>query len=210
MQPREKLFRYGSKKLQSQELIAIILWTWIKGSNVFQVARKVEKLISYKQTELTLDDLLLIPWIGPVKAMQIIAGFELARRHYIKDDIRIESVADIVSQVSQYSRKQQEYLLTLTLDGAKRLIQKRVITIGLLDQSLAHPREIFSWAITDRAHTLILIHNHPSWNLYPSPADMRTTTRIQEVGKIVGIELLDHIIISKNWYYSFKENSLIS
>lgn len=119
-------------------------------------------MIADKQDTITLKDLLTISGIGPVKGMQIIAGFELARRHYICDDISISSSHDVLSQVAQYRSKQQEYLLTLTLDGAGKLIQKRVVTIGILDESLAHPREIFTGAIQDRAHSLILVHNHPS------------------------------------------------
>jgi len=209
MKPREKLQINWPRNLESWELIAVILGTGTKGQNVFQVARKASKVIASKQDRVTLDDLLTVKWIWKVKGMQIISGFELARRHYIPDEVSIQSSADVVSQVWEYRAKQQEYLLTLTLDGAGKLINKRVITIWILDESLAHPREIFTWAIADRAHSMILVHNHPSWNVRPSSADMRTTNRICEVWKLVGIQVRDHVIIWKNDHYSFRENALI-
>ena len=210
MKPREKIIRFGSKKLESWELIAVILWTWIKWKSVFQIAKKAAKIIEEKQDSITLEDLWNIEGIGKIKSLQIIAAFELARRHYVKDEVIIESVWDIVSQVQEYKKKKQEYLLGLTLDGAGRLINKRVITIGLLDQSLAHPREIFSWAISDHAHSIVLVHNHPSGNPMPSSADKNVTNRISDVAKLVGIKLLDHVIISNDAYFSFRENSLLS
>lgn len=210
MKPREKLFVHGPEKLESWELIATILGAGIRWVNVFQIAKKAAKVIEEKKDSIVLKDLLWIPWIGQVKAMQIIAAFEMAKRYYISEDIRIESVSDIVSQVQEYRRKKQEYLLTLTLDGAGRLIKKRVVTIWLLDQSLAHPREIFSWAISDHANSLVLVHNHPSGNTNPSNSDMRITSRISEVANLVGIRLLDHIIIGKDSHYSFRENALLS
>jgi len=209
MKPREKLQINWPRNLESWELIAVILWAGIAWSNVFQISKKAAKIISQKQDRITLDDLLTIDWIWPVKAMQIISGFELARRHYINDEISITSSSDVLSQVAEYRAKRQEYLLTLTLDWAWKLIKKRVVTIGILDESLAHPREIFSWAIADRAHSMILVHNHPSWNVRPSSADMQTTHRICEVGKLVGINIKDHVIISKTDHYSFRENELI-
>jgi len=210
MQPREKCIAYGPEKLASWELLATILWTWVSWNNVFQIAKKTLKIIEEKWDNITLQDLQSITGIGSVKALQILSAFELAKRYYIQDDIRLESVQDIVSQVSDYATKKQEYLLALTLDGANRLIQKRVITIGLLDQSLAHPREIFSWAIEDRASSLVLVHNHPSGKLEPSSADISTTLRVSQVGKLVGIDVLDHVIISKHGHFSFRQNALLS
>jgi len=210
MKPREKLFRYGPKHLESWELIATILGSGTKGQTVFQIAKKASYIIAEKWDAIAFDDLLVVPWIGQVKAMQILSAFELARRHYITDDIRLDSVQDIVSQVSEYAGKKQEYLVSLTLDGANRLIQKRIVTIGLLDQSLAHPREIFSGAIEDRANSLVLVHNHPSGKLEPSSADVSTTRRVDEVAKLVGIRLLDHVIIAKNGHFSFRQNALLS
>lgn len=210
MKPREKLAQYWPHKLESWELVATIIGTGTKDMSVFRIAKRVAKLIARKQDAITIEDLLTVHGVGHVKATQIISAFELARRHYAQDDVRIESSNDVMRELWEYGKKKQEYLLSLTLDGANRLIKKRVITIGLLDQSLAHPREIFSWAIEDRAHSLILAHNHPSGSTNPSSEDISTTLRVSEVGRLVGIKLLDHVIIGAGWYYSFKENALIS
>ncbi|MCH2188559.1 DNA repair protein RadC [Candidatus Gracilibacteria bacterium] len=209
LKPREKIAKYGPKHLESWELIALLLGTGSKGIDVFQVARKAAKVIEKKQDHLILDDLLSIASIGPVKATQIIAGFELARRHYIHDDISLQSVSDVLFQVEKYRNKKQEYLIALTLDGAKKMIRNRVVTIGLLDESLAHPREIFSDAISDRAHSIILVHNHPSGDPSPSHADIRMTQRVKEVGQLIGISLQDHIILGKKNYFSFKEENIL-
>lgn len=210
MKPREKCIAHGPEKLTSWELIAIILWSGTKKHSVFQIAKKAAKVVAEKGEHITVSDISAIEGIGNAKATQIVSAFELAKRHYITDDVRIESVQDILSQVSQYAQKKQEYLLCLTLDGAKRLIQNHIVTIGLLDQSLAHPREIFAHAIEDRAHSIVLVHNHPSGSLEPSSADISTTARVHQVGKLVGIHVLDHIIIGKWWHFSFRQNALLS
>lgn len=209
MKPREKFLKHGAQRLESWELVATILWSGISGKNVFQIAKKAAKLLEDKQDTLLLEDLIKVEGIWNIKAMQLISAFELAKRHYLRDDIRIESIGDILSEVREYRRKKQEYLVSLTLDGAGRLINKRVITIGLLDRSFAHPREIFSWAISDHASSFVLVHNHPSGNPNPSNADKMTTNRIWEVANLVGIKFLDHIIITDNSHYSFRENSLL-
>ena len=103
-----------------------------------------------------------------------------------------------VEQLSDIRDKKQEYFLYLTLDGANHLIAKRIITIGTLTASLVHPREVFAEAITDRAASIIVAHNHPSGNLEPSQADRGVTSRLKEASAIIGIELIDHIIVTKN------------
>ncbi len=135
--------------------------------------------------------------------MQIMSAFELARRYFSEDVIYIASVQDIVQEVKEYRNRKQEYLICLTLDGANRLIQKHVITIGILNQSLVHPREVFAPAIEDRANSIVLVHNHPSGTPYPSKEDNQITMRLLEVSKIVGIHLLDHVIITQHEHYSY-------
>lgn len=209
MKPREKILKYGPEKLESWELVATILWTWIKWLDVFALSKKANKVIEQKATQIRLEDLENIRWIGKVKAIQIISAFELAKRHFIDDNIIIESSQDVLKEVQEYRNKKQEYLLCFTLDGANRMIQKRVVTIGLLNESLVHPREVFSDAISDRANSIILVHNHPSQMNEPSMSDIRVTQRLKEVSKIIWIKLTDHIIITKEDYYSFKEHNLL-
>lgn len=156
-----------------------------------------------------MDDLLKIKGIGKVKAIQIISAFEVAKRHFVQDSTLIESVQDVLREVTEYRNKKQEHLLCLTLDGANRLINTHLVTIGLLTQSLIHPREIFSLAIEDRANSIILVHNHPSGIAQPSNEDINITDRIREVSRLVGIQLRDHVIVTKKEYYSFSEDGLV-
>jgi DNA repair protein RadC len=209
MKPREKIIKYWPIKLESWELVATILGSWIKWLDVFKLSKKANKVIEEKAWNIKLEDLEKIRWIWKVKAIQIISAFELAKRHYIKQAVIIEWVKDVLDQVEKYRTKKQEYLICITLDWANRLINKRIITIWLLNQSLVHPREVFAEAIQDRANSIILIHNHPSWNINPSQADIQITNRLKEVSKIIWIKLTDHLIITKDSYFSFKESTIL-
>ena len=131
---------------------------------------------------------------------------EEAQRLDIK---RITSAQDVYSLLQDYSAKDREHFITITLDGRSKIIEKRVIHIGTLNQSLVHPREIFRSAILDNAAGVIISHNHPSGTLEASRADVQITQRLKEVAKLVGIELLDHVIISKEGYYSFSDEGLL-
>ena len=122
---------------------------------------------------------------------------------------RITSAADVYTALGEYSTKMQEHFMMITLDGASKVIKKRVIFIGTLNQSLVHPREVFKPAIEDGAAGIIIAHNHPSGTLEPSRADIQITDRLKDVAKLVGIELLDHVIISKNGYYNFSDEGLL-
>ncbi len=122
---------------------------------------------------------------------------------------RVTSAADVYHALAEYSCKQQEHFMTISLDGASKIIEKRVIFIGTLNQSLVHPREVFRPAILDNAAGIIIVHNHPSGTLEASRADIQITQRLKEVSKLVGIELLDHVIISKNGYYSFSDEGAL-
>lgn len=209
MKPREKLDKYWVHKLEWWELVAVILWAWVQWMDVFKLSKKVNRVIEEKWENIEIEDLTNIMWIWPVKAQSIISAFELAKRYFIKENIVIKSSMDILEQVKEYRNKQQEYLLCLTLDWANRLINNRVVTIWLLNQSLVHPREVFSDAILDRANSIVLVHNHPSGTVSPSNEDLKVTQRLQEVSEIVGIKLLDHVIITKDSYFSFNENNII-
>lgn len=209
MLPREKLEKNWVANLEWIDLVAIILGSWIKWIDVFQLSKKVFSFIESKKENLKVEDLLSIKWIWKVKAMQIIASFELAKRYFVKNDIFIKNTNDVLYQVENYRNKRQEYFLTLTLDGAWRLISKRVITIWLLNQNLVHPREVFSDAIEERANSIIFVHNHPSWICEPSLEDKVVTKNLVEASKILWINVLDHIIITSDNYFSFRESNSI-
>lgn len=199
--PREKLAKYGSEKLSDLELLMAIIGSGNAYADVTKISRDVKKLIAEKGSELTYEDLLSIKSLGPAKATQVMAGFELWRRQFeVSERPIIDSPEKAVSQLADIRDKKQEYFVCLTLDGANRLIAKRVITIGTLTSSLVHPREVFADAITDRAASIIVAHNHPSGSLNPSTADLEVTERLRESGQLLGITLLDHFIITEKSY----------
>lgn len=198
LRPREKLQARGPEALSDYELLMAIIGSGTAQADVTKIARDVRKLISEKGSELTYEDLLGVNSLGPAKATQIMAGFELWRRQFeVSERPIIDSPEKAVEQLADISNKKQEYFVCLTLDGANRLIAKRIITIGTLTASLVHPREVFADAITDRAASIIVAHNHPSGNLGPSQADREVTERIRQAGLLLGIHLVDHIIIAK-------------
>jgi len=208
--PREKMDRNGPQALSDIELLAVLLGSGIKGKDVFKVARDILKLVQKDFNGINLKSLKNIDGVGVAKATQIIAAIEFSKRFLIKDKIKITCSNDIVKMTEELKNKKQEYFLTFTLDGAHNLIQKRTVFIGILNQSLVHPREIFADAITDRAAGIIFVHNHPSGNIEPGKEDISVTNRLIEVGKLVGINVVDHIIVSKDGYFSFNEKGLIN
>ncbi len=207
--PREKMKRSGAKALSDLELMVVIIGNGVKGRDVFSVAKDALKILKENFSGINFEKLRKIEGIGDAKASHILASFELARRFLIKDEIKIRNAEDVAKLAEELKNKKQEYFVTITLDGANTLIRKRIVFIGTLNESLVHPREVFADAITDRAASIILVHNHPSGSLKPSSEDRQITNRLVEIGKLVGIKILDHVIISKKGYYSFNENGLL-
>ncbi len=207
--PREKLAEKGAQALSNPELIAVIIGSGIKGKNVLRIAENINKILSKNYGNTTFEELKRVEGIGHARAAQIAGAIELTKRFILKDEIKIKSPIDIVKLTSGLKNKKQEYFLTLTLNGASNLIHKRTVFIGTLNRSIVHPREVFADAISDHAAAIIFIHNHPSGNTEPSKDDISITNRLVEVGKIIGIEVLEHIIIAKDSYFSFKEHRLI-
>ena len=201
--PREKLAKNGAENLSDYELLMAIIGSGNKYADVTKIARDVRKLILLKGSLLSYEDLLNIKSLGPAKSSQIMASFELWRRQFeVEERPIIDTAQKAAEQLKDIENKQQEYFVVLTLDGANRLISKRTVTIGTLTASLVHPREVFADAITDRAASIIIAHNHPSGNLEASEADKQVTHRIRQAGEILGIELIDHLLITKNGFTS--------
>jgi len=207
--PREKLKEKGVQALSDTELIAIILGSGIKGQDVRAIASKIAKLIVDNKGKLSLELLLTIEGIGIAKASQILAGFELARRYIVKESIKIKEAKDVLPLLNDIADKKQEYFVCISLNGTNEVIEKRIVTVGLLDKTQVHPREVFADVITDRAAAVIFAHNHPSGELKPSNSDLKIHEQLTEAGKILGINVLDQVIISKKGYYSFQEEGLI-
>jgi DNA repair protein RadC len=201
--PREKMARKGVRALSDSELAQVLIGSGGKGNDVVKIAAKLGKVLREKRSDVTLDDLCKIFGISLAHATRILAAFELANRY---DDTKLDKVLDspdkVLPLLSDIRDKQQEYFVLLTLDGANRLIRKHTITIGTLTASLVHPREVFAPAITDRAASIIIAHNHPSGNLEPSAADQEVTKRLKQAGELLGIGLADHIIVTKNDFCS--------
>ncbi len=207
--PREKLQEKGPAALTDEELVAVILGRGIEGSDVFTMSKTVAGLIRKHRESLTLDHLMSVPGMGTAKSAQVLAAFELARRYLMKDTLKVASATDVVPLVADITGKQQEYFVCISLNGANEVIEKRIVTIGLLDKSPVHPREVFADVIADRAAAVIFAHNHPSGELQPSDADLKIHEQLTEAGKILGIRVLDHLIVTRKGYYSFQEAGLI-
>jgi DNA repair protein RadC len=208
--PREKLREQGAAVLTDEELVAAILGMGTAGIDVRTMARQVAGLISEHREGLTLDHLLSVPGMGLAKGAQILSAFELARRHLLKDTARIECAEDVLSLLADIAGKSQEHFVCISLNGANEVIQKRTVTVGLLDRSQVHPREVFADVIADRAAAVIFAHNHPSGDLQPSNADSKTQEQLEQAAKILGIRVLDHVIVTRKGYFSFQESGLIS
>jgi len=207
--PREKLLNKGVEALKNDELLAILLGSGVQGKDVRKLAREIVHMMDKGFDKLTLQGLCDIHGLGQAKASQILASIELSKRYLIKSNKRITAAREVYEELKSFSTKSQEHFLTITLDGASHIINTRTVFIGTLNQSLVHPREVFADAIADRAAGIIIAHNHPSGTLEASRADVQITQRLKEVSKIVGIELLDHVILAKGGWYSFSDEGLL-
>jgi DNA repair protein RadC len=208
--PREKLKSRGARALSDRELVALLIGTGVKGYDALAVAGKALTLMdSACEAGPGLDDLTSINGIGEVRALQILAALEFARRRIKPEGIKISFPHDIVPLILHYSDRKQEHFFSLTLSGAHEIIALRVVTIGLVDKTHVHPREVFADAITDRACALIVAHNHPSGVTAPSREDREVTSQLKSAGEMLGIPLLDHIIFSRRGYFSFQEEGAL-
>jgi DNA repair protein RadC len=208
--PREKLQERGPAALTDEELVAAIFGTGTVNVDVRTIARQVATLIREQRTALTLNHLLGMPGVGLARAAQILSAFELARRYLINDTVRIVTAQDVLPLLADIAGKQQEHFVCISLNGANEVIEKRIVTIGLLDSSPVHPREVFADVIADRAAAVIFAHNHPSGDTQPSEADRRTHQQLAEAARILGLRVLDHIIVTRKGYFSFQESGLIA
>lgn len=203
--PREKLLRKGAPALSDRELLAILLGKGTPGMDVMTLAGKLSRIIDEKGLNLTADDLRQFEGVGDAKATLILAAIEYARRRIKPEGARIQTPADLLPHVRHYADRKQEHFLCASINGANEILNIRVISIGLIDRSPVHPREVFADALSDRASGVIVAHNHPSGGLEPSPNDIEITAQLKAAGEIVGIVLLDHIIFNRNGYFSFLE-----
>ncbi|MCL2392058.1 MAG: DNA repair protein RadC [Oscillospiraceae bacterium] len=202
--PREKLNRQGASSLSDIELLQAVIGSGGKGNDFKQIARNLNTTIQkIGADDLTIDDVLAIKGIGNAKATVVFAALEFWRRRYIKQTAPlIDSPERAAEQFSFIKNRKQEHFVMLTLDGARRLIACRTITVGTLMSSLVHPREVFAPAIEDRAASIIVGHNHPSGILDISEQDKEVTSRLKLSGELLGIKLDDHIIVAGDSFVS--------
>lgn len=199
--PREKLARYGATRLSDFELLQALIGRGNAQAGVTQIAKEVRKLLRWHGAAITYEQLSAIKGVGQAKAAEILAAFELGKRYLLPPDAPVLYTSeDAVAQLTDLRHKKQEYFMCLTLDGAHRLIAKRVISIGTLTSSLVHPREVFADAIADRAAAVIVAHNHPSGSLNPSAADYGVTERLRAAAELLGLTFVEHLIVTAASY----------
>lgn len=195
--PREKLQAKGASALSDFELLQALIGSGNAQADVSKIARETLKIIKANGANVTYDQLQHVTGMGAAKVTEILAALELSKRYLLTSDQPIiDSPEKAVEQLADIRDKKQEYFVCMTLDGANRLIAKRIITIGTLTASLVHPREVFAEAITDRAASIIVAHNHPSGSLESSQADRDVTLRLKDAGELLGIRMIDHIIVT--------------
>jgi DNA repair protein RadC len=209
--PREKIARKGAAALTDTELIEAIIGRGTKDRDVRAISKEIHALLQQQRDAISYGELANLEGIGPTKASQISACFELGKRYCVKGspDVKVTTPEDVLPLVSSLRDKRQEHFIAISLNGAGVVLGNRTITVGLLNHSLVHPREVFADAITDRAASIICVHNHPSGSLEPSQQDIAITSQLREAGSLLGIQLIDHLIITKNGHLSMRERGLL-
>jgi DNA repair protein RadC len=214
--PRERLLKLGAEALSAQEILAVILGRGTKGESVMMTSQKlVSRFGNLKGiANASVEELIQTSGIGPAKAAQIKAALELSRRLEAdaseKPRAILKSPEDVAAEVrSQLKAKKKEHFLVLCLDTRNRLIDCKLVSMGSLDTSVVHPREVFKEAISSCAASVIFAHNHPSGDPEPSKEDVELTRRLVKAGEIVGIDVLDHIIVCDEGFISLKARNLL-
>jgi DNA repair protein RadC len=207
--PREKLLKQGAAFLSDQELLAIMLGKGTQKHDVLSLSKKIVKIIDEKGLSFSVNDVTNIEGIGIAKATSIVAAFEFVRRRIKPEGLKIKFPADVLPLIQHYANRKQEHFLCISINGANEVMSVRVVSIGLVNKSHVHPREVFADVLSERASAVIVAHNHPNGDLKPSKEDIHITNQLKEAANILGLDLLDHIIFSAKGYYSFVENDRI-
>lgn len=203
----------GADNLKDSELLAILLRTGKAGKNVIEIASQILSKYSKKRIlQMTYKDLIKIDGINSAKATILLAAFELTKRSLEVNDTNLPVIADAkeaVSQLADLRGLKKEHFIALYTNVRNRLIHRETISVGNLTANLVHPRDVFGPALQHSAAHIFVAHNHPSNDKEPSQNDITITKRLVEAGKVMGIEIADHIIITKDSYLSFREKGLI-
>jgi len=207
--PREKLITKGAQALTDVELLAVLLGSGTRRASVFELASTILETFDGRLDRVDAESLLSIQGVGRAKTCQIAAAFELARRHYHPDDSTVREAKDVLPYLRTIRSKRQEHFACVSLDGANSVIASRIVSIGSLNASHIHPREVFADPIADRAAAVILAHNHPSGTLEASSEDIAITRRLKQAGELLGIRVLDHLIVTDSGYFSMQQRDLL-
>jgi len=206
--PRERFLKKGSDALSKSDLLAILLGSGIKGKNVQKLSQQIVQKFGKNFLNISVTDLQEISGIGEAKALQIVSAISLVKRYYEdakSGETTIKNSKDVLSLIYDIRDKKKEHLVCLYLNARNSLLKKEIISVGLLDKTLLHPREIFYPAVELNTASIILVHNHPSGDSSPSSKDIQVVEKIAQAGEIMGIPVIDFIIVSENTHYSFFE-----
>lgn len=206
---RERTINYGISYPNDEELIMLILGSGNQNLPVEKMAEKIFDVLNKSNEDDRVKKLLSLKGVGQGKALAIAAALELGRRRYSYLKAQVVKPQDIIPFVKNYAMSNKEHFLMITLNGGHEIIQIHLVTVGTSTRTIVHSREVFKEAIQENASSIIVCHNHPSGNCFPSADDISTTRNLLEASKIIGIPVLDHIIFSCEDYYSFLENGIV-
>jgi len=202
--PREKLQRLGAEKLTEGELWAVVLGSGTKGFSVLEIGERLEELGFEKLSRMGVEEISQIPGVGRVKALTVKAVLELCKRHHSGERVKITSPSQVERIVRPLIRGKKEHLFVLTLNGSQRLISVDLVALGHLNAVYAPPREILHPVVANGGYFFVMVHNHPDGSPEPSAEDIELTERVKEGARLLGLELLDHVILGEGGFYSFR------
>ena len=205
--PRERMVSGGAESLSDLELLTILIGSGSKERPVNSIAKELLEVMD-KKAIVSHGDLQNISGLGMAKTTLICAALELGRRRLPAKKRQISTPGDIFPLISHYAGRMQEHFLSVALNGAHEVLSVNVCSIGLVNRTLVHPREVFVEAVRQRATAILVAHNHPSGNLEPSVEDRDVTRRLRQAGDIIGIKVLDHLVFSEEGYFSMLEGNV--
>jgi DNA repair protein RadC len=208
--PREKLNSQGLEAMADHELLAILLNTGVRGKNVGALAVELLDVLDKVKDIPSVEDLCQLTGLGVGKASAIVAMLEFGRRRWGAAGTHIGHPDDIFNAVRHYADRRQERFICLSLNGAHELLKTRTVTLGLVNRTIVHPREVFADPLLDRASAIAVAHNHPSGQLKPSPEDDTVTAQLLRAADILGLRFLDHLIFTDTGYYSYRQAGRLS
>lgn len=206
---RERVLKKGLKYPTDEELIMLLIGSGSKDVCVELLSERILKVVDASDQDKLVPELLKIKGVGQSKALAVAAAVELGRRRTCHLEAKIKCPSDIIKYVQNYAMKSQEHFLSICLSGAHEIMNINVSSVGTVNRTIVHPRDVFTEAIRQQAAAVIVCHNHPSGNCSPSQEDIETTRKLKSASEILGITLLDHIIINKATYFSFVEHKML-